>query len=257
MLVADKLCYYSRLRYVNPYEKVAFSVITLCLCIISRSFVVAGIVFLANAILTVKKGHIPIGQFLRLFIIPGSFLALSTLTIVANISSVPLDGYAIFLGSYYLTGSKASICFGLRLGVTALSALSCLYFLSLSTTMTDILSVLKKLHFPEILIELMLLIYRFIFVLWEGASTMLISVKARLGDQSLKKVLTSFGFLAAGLLVRSMKRARDLYDAMEARCYTGHIFVLDETNPAKTKEILAIVGFELFLIGITIWRMCK
>ena len=41
MIVIDKLCYQSRLRYENPGEKFAFAVITLCICVMSRSIAVA------------------------------------------------------------------------------------------------------------------------------------------------------------------------------------------------------------------------
>lgn len=255
MIVVDKLCYRSRLRYVNGGEKFAYSIITLLFCVISRSFVVAGIVMLANGILTVKIGRISLKQYIKMLLLPTVFLILSTLAIIVNISPTPFDAYAILLGNYYLTGSKASIIFGLRLMATALSSVSCLYFLSLNTTMTDILGVLRKLRCPELLMELMLLIYRFVFVLLETASAILIAQKARLGNRSLKISLNAFGLMGAGLLMRAFQRANALYDAMESRCYNNRIQVLTEEYPAKTGEIAAIVAFELILAGITVWRI--
>lgn len=44
MITIDKLCYISRLRYENAAEKFAFAVITLIICVMSRSMVIAGIV---------------------------------------------------------------------------------------------------------------------------------------------------------------------------------------------------------------------
>ena len=46
--------------------------------------------------------------------------------------------------------------------------------------MTDILGACRKLHLPSLLIELMLLIYRFIFVLSETAHSITISQQSRL-----------------------------------------------------------------------------
>ena len=48
MIVEDKLCYRSRLRYVNATEKFAFSMITLLFCVVSRSLIVAGVAFAVN-----------------------------------------------------------------------------------------------------------------------------------------------------------------------------------------------------------------
>ena len=70
MIVIDKLCYNSRLRYVNTSEKFAFSLLTLCFCIISRSILMALIVLLVNGILTVGIGRIPFFRYRRLLLVP-------------------------------------------------------------------------------------------------------------------------------------------------------------------------------------------
>ena len=146
MILIDKLCYRSALRYVNAEEKFAFAVITLLFCVISRSFLVAAAALAVNTFLTVKKGKISIRLYVRLLRIPTAFLLLGTLAILVNIAKTPLDAFAIPVGEWYITGSVSSLWFGLRLILTALAAVSCLYFLSLNTTMTDILGVLSRLH---------------------------------------------------------------------------------------------------------------
>jgi cobalt/nickel transport system permease protein len=255
MIVIDKLCYYSKLRYVNASEKFIYAIVTLLFCVISRSIAVALLVLLANGILTVKKGGIPLSRYRKLLMIPLAFLFLSTLAIIVNFSKVPLDAFAIPIGSYYITGSWDSLAFAVQLILTALASVSCLYFLSLNTPMTDILLVLRKLRCPELIIELMMLIYRFIFVLMEISSAISTSQDSRLGNKDYKTSLKSFGSLASVLLIRAMKKSNALYDAMESRCYSGTIRVLDENYPPKGKEILSIVIFELFLLGVTIWRL--
>lgn len=254
MIAVDKLCYRSKLRYVNAGEKFTYSMLTLLFCIVSRSFVLSGAVLLVNTTLTVGKGGIPLRRYISLMAVPSAFLILSTLAIIVNISKIPLAGYALPVGTFFITGSKASVLFGLRLIVTALAAVSCLYFLSLNTTMTDIMSVLGRLRCPKIVLELMLLIYRYIFVLMETASAMLVSQKARLGNKDLKTSLRSFGRMGSGLLIRAFQRSGTLYDAMESRCYDGRIRVLEEQHPAKPSEIALIILYELVLLAYTVWR---
>lgn len=253
MIVVDKLCYRSKLRYVNAGEKVAYSMSTLLLCIISRSILVAGIVFWVNGILIVKKGGVGLLRYTRLLAIPLTFIILSTLAIIVNFSKAPLDAYAIPVGTFFITGSQKSLHFAVQLVMTAMASVSCLYFLSLNTTMTDILDVLGKMHCPVILIELMMLIYRFIFVLMETASAIMVSQKSRLGNRNLRTSILSFGQMGAGLFIRALKRANVLYDAMESRCYDGKIKVLSVQHPVKWKDVAVILLFELFLIGLTIW----
>ena len=44
MITIDKLCYHSGLRYENAGEKFAFAVVTLIICVMSRSMAVAAVV---------------------------------------------------------------------------------------------------------------------------------------------------------------------------------------------------------------------
>ncbi len=259
MILIDKLCYRSALRYVNAEEKFAFAVITLLFCVISRSFLVAAAALAVNTFLTVKKGKISIRLYVRLLRIPTAFLLLGTLAILVNIAKTPLDAFAIPVGEWYITGSVSSLWFGLRLILTALAAVSCLYFLSLNTTMTDILGVLSRLHCPALLTELMLLIYRFIFLLMETASEITTAQHSRLGNKDFRTSVKSFGSMGAVLFIRAMKRSNALYDAMEARGYDGKIRVLRKNYPAKAKEIAGIVLFEAVLLMLTVlsWSMRK
>lgn len=257
MLTIDKLCYYSRLRYVNAMEKFTYAVLTLIFCVVSRSLFMAVFVLVLNGILTVRKGRIPFSKYWHYLMLPLAFLVLSTLTVIVNISHTPLNAFAFPVGSYYLTGSYASIYQGIQMILTALASVSCLYFLSFNTPMTDILSVLKKLHCPDLLVELMLLIYRYIFLLLEISSSISISQDSRLGNRDFRTSLKSFGAMASILLIRAMAKSGALYDSMEARCYDGRLQVLEEQYPPKTREILWIVFFEILLFIFTIWSKLR
>ena len=238
MLLIDKLCYQSNLRYVNAGEKFIYAILTLCMCVVSRSIPLAVLVLAVNSYLIVGRGGIAFFRYRNLMLIPLVFLLLSTLAIIVNISGTPLDAFALPLGNLYITGSFQSLRRGLQLILTAMASVSCLYFLALSTPMTDILNELRKLRIPALLLELMMLTYRFIFVLLEIAS---------------KTSLKSFGSMVSVLFIRSLKKSGALYDAMEARCYDGTIRVLTENHPPKRAEIFLIAFFEILLLLLTIW----
>ncbi|MDO4273166.1 MAG: cobalt ECF transporter T component CbiQ [Eubacteriales bacterium] len=254
MITIDKLCYNSKLRYVNAGEKFAFAMLTLIACVGSRSIAAAAFVLLATGILTVYKGGIPLFRYLHFLKIPLAFLLLSTLAIMFNLSHTPGDLISLPLGSWYLSASREDLAYAFQLIATALGAVSCLYFLSFNTPMPDILDVLRAMHCPRLIIELMLLIYRFIFVLLEISSAISTSQKSRLGNINYKTSLKSFGALASALFIRAMKKSNALYDAMESRCYMGTIHVLSENYPPRKKEVLYIVVFEILLYAFAIWR---
>ncbi|XVG99650.1 cobalt ECF transporter T component CbiQ [Eubacteriales bacterium KG127] len=253
MLIIDKLCYYSKLRYVNPMEKFLYSIITIIFLIASRSMIMAvGILFL-NYYLNVVKGGLSPKRYKMLLSWPLSFLFLGTFALFVNISKMPLDLYAFPVGTYYITGSKIGMWQGCQLIVTALAAVSSLYFLSLNTTMPDIISVLRKCKLPRIFVELMMLIYRFIFILLGVAMNITISQKARLGYKDYKTSIKSFGYMLSALFINSMKRSSQLYDAMEARGYDGELRMIEEHYKQNTKTMYLIVFFGVGLCIATIW----
>ena len=215
---------------------------------------IMGRVLAATGILTVFYGGVPVFRYLKFLTAPLAFLLLSTVAIILNIRKTPLDLFAIPVGTWYLTSSLDSCLYALQLILTALAAVSCLYFLSFTTPVPDILDVLKKLHCPKILIELMLLIYRFIFVLLETASAISMSQDCRLGNKNYRTALKSFGMMGSVLMIRAISRSNRLYDAMEARCYDGTIHVLSESRPPKKKVILAIILFDGALFLFALWR---
>ncbi len=248
MIVIDKLCYQSKLRQVSPQIKFAYAIATLLLCVWSRWVPMAVVVLLINSYLTVGKGGVALSRYLHYLTVPLAFLVLSTLSIVLNYSPTPFDLFALSFGGGYLTASTQGLALALQLVLTALASVSCLYFLSFSTPMPDILWVLGKCHCPKLVIELMLLIYRYIFILLEVASNISISQASRLGQCNYKTAIKSFVALVSALFVRAMKKSSALYDAMESRCYDGTIRVLHESLPPKSRDIVAVILFEGVLL---------
>ncbi|MDO5400775.1 MAG: cobalt ECF transporter T component CbiQ [Eubacteriales bacterium] len=254
MISIDKLCYNSRLRYENAGEKFAFAMVTLCICVASRSIAVACIVLAVTGILTTWKGGIPVLRYLKAMTVPLTFLFLSTFAIMFNIRRVPLDLFALPIGSWYLTASRSAFLYSVQLILTALSAVSCLYFLSFTTPMPDILEVLRKMHCPRLLSELMLLTYRFIFILLDTASAISVSQDCRLGNRDYRTSVRSFGLLGSVLMIRATARSGKLYTAMEARCYDDTIRVLSESRPPRRGVIAAIILFDAGLLSLAVWR---
>ena len=255
MITIDQLSYQSRLRFTNTKEKAVLAMFTLIFCVINRSIVFSCFVLLVMGILTVKKGGVPFPGYLHFIKLPFIFLILSTVAIVINLKPVPLDLFAIPLGNSYLTGSREALFYALQLILTALASVSCLYFLSMTTPVPDLLNLLYDLHCPRLLVELMLLIYRFIFVLLKTADSISLAQKSRLGNKDYRTSLKSFASLGSSLMVRAVKRSNALYSSMEARCYDGKINLLREEQPVNRISMFYIFLFELFLLIFTILRI--
>ena len=168
------------------------------------------------------------------------------------------ESQSAFLFSLPIAGSNIGVSIiglqnAIKLFFKALGAVSCLYFLSLNTPMVDLLAVLRKLRVPKLMVELMGLIYRFIFVFLETADNMFIAQNSRLGYSSLSSGYRSLGVLASTLFARAYKHSDDIYTALEARGYDGELNVLEEKFEIYWTAYITPVAINLLLILTTLF----
>lgn len=249
MLGIDQLAFKSRLRKVAPEEKVFFSLLTLGVCLFSKTILVPVLILGTMSILVLEKGGVPFKEYLKLLALPFSFLLIGVVTIAVGINKDGaglLVGFPLFGG--YIGISEAGFASAFLLFFKAMGAISCLYFMSLTTPMTDLLMVAAKLRIPPLIVELMGLIYRFLFILLETGATMLTAQDSRLGYSSAKASYRSLGALGATLFIRAYKRGERVYTAMEARGYEGVLTVLEEEKPKKRRNYILAVGYNCILI---------
>ena len=134
-------------------------------------------------------------------------------------------------------------------------AVSALYMMTLTTPLSEIIAVLRKAHVPKLIIELMNMIYRYIFIMIDTHSRMKNSAESRLGYCDFKTSCYSFGQVASNLLVVSLKRGNNYYNALEARCYNGDLQFLEEEKQVKAGQVVMAVIFIIILL--LIWFFTK
>lgn len=248
----DYWAYASGLRTVNPGLKMATAVFALIFCVATRSIPVCIFVILACAAVTVAIGKVPMRAYLRLLQIPLIFLLLSTLAIIVDFSSQPVGDYHWAVGSVYICFFIDSIWRAVCLMAVALGAVSAMYLLSLSTTISEMTSVLERLHIPGLLIEFMNMIYRFIFIMADTYRQLQTAAQSRMGYSSQTRALRTFGGMMGNLFIVSLLNANTYYDALQARCYHGHLAFLEEEKPLRTVHVGAAVAFCAAIILIWI-----
>lgn len=255
MILIDKLAYSSAIRDKSPFAKSAFAVGTLLVCVAARSFVISLIVLIVMGCATVFYSRTSYCHYVKLMLMPFVFLALGTVAIAVNLTEVPMDLFNIPVGNKYIAVSVYSLLYAVRLIAVSLASVSCLYFLILTTTVMDLLYVLKKLKCPALIIEIMMLTYRYIFVLFDMASAIMTAQNCRLGNVSAKSAINGMGSMLSVILIRAMQKANVLFDAMESRCYDGEIKVIYQSQRSEVKEKIGITFFLAMLTALAVW--CK
>ena len=241
VLVIDVYARRSRYFAWSPALKTGGCVLLLVLCVASTSPWVPLALALIMAFLTVWGG-IRFHDYLALLSLPAAFLLLSGLALLWDYVPV-MDGVAaIPLWNGWLVVTAAAQVRARLVMARALGAMSCLYFLSLSTTMPEILSVLRRAHVPSVMTELAVLIYRYLFVLLSAYETMQDAAASRLGYSTFARSIRTTGAVYGNLLAASFRRAGACFDAMESRCYDGEIRFLEREKPVTLPAALLFGG---------------
>ncbi len=99
-----------------------------------------------------------------------------------------------------LAFSPAGAMTALEVTLRSLAALSCLTLLVLTTPVVELVGLLRRIGVPSAIVEIMLLIYRLIFLFMEEAIAGQHAQAARQGYTTLRRSLRSLGQLVATLL---------------------------------------------------------
>ena len=255
MISIDKYAYMSKIKRTNPIKKLFFALFTLGVCLWANSIIVSITIILIMGLTSIFKGGTPVCVFVKLLTVPMSFLIIGVITIAINSS----DSKSSFLCSISVLGMYVGVTLkgiqnAVHLFFKALGAVSCLYYLSLNTPMLDLLSALSKIKVPKLIVEMMGLIYRFIFVLLETANTMVIAQNSRLGYSNLSSGYRSLGALVSTLFIRAYKRSDQLYTALEARGYDGELNVIEEKSlNSNWIEFISPVAINMVLIVLALY----
>ena len=245
--------YNSKINSWNPHLKFWYSMVLIVLGIIlSNIYISISIVFICGFI-TIFLGKISLKKYIDFFKVPIIFLLISVAVININFSKNITDFYYFNIGDLYIYTTDENIKKSCILFWRALSGVSSMYMLALSTPLNEIIYVMKKARTPKIIIELMYLVYRFIFIMRDSYKSMRKSIESRLGFRDYRTSLLSFGKIISNILIVSLRKSNSFYDAMESRCYRGEIRFFIKEKRINKKVIIGMGLSIIYLIVLYIF----
>jgi cobalt/nickel transport system permease protein len=244
----DNYAHSNGLREVNTYFKVLFGILTMLVSLISTSPVIPLVIALFMSFLIMFKAKISWKFYLKFFLVPFTF---GFLTFVFMALFFGIGTHIFELGIFNMAVTADGFNLGLLVFARMLGGFTCLAFLALTTPMTELFSVLETIKIPKIVLELAMLMYRYIFVFLVEAKNMYHSQETRLGYINLKKAYKSVGMLISNLFIKTWIKGEQAYVAMESRCYDGSIKILKNKESIRNidiRSLILLVLFEGFLI---------
>ena len=227
----------SRLHRVSAGLKTLLTLVLIVLVLAAGSPVVSTFTVVLTFFLTVAVGRTPFRTLLHLYATPLTFVLLSGLALLFDVTPNAVGVLSVPVFGQYLSLTAETQALALKIMMGAAASVSCLYALCLSTPLYEFIAALGRAHVPELLIELMYLIYRYIFVLSATLSQMKTAAASRLGYVSFSAAMRSTGRIMTSLLLVSFQKASASFDAMLSRGYEGQLRFLDERRPLKPAHL--------------------
>ncbi len=238
----DDYAHSSALRETSPRLKLLLGLGAMLLCVASSSPIAPLFIALTMSLATVGLAKIPGRFYGTLLLIPSSFSILSA-AVVAFMHGGGEQLFALNVPGIDLAIREEGANLALLLIARTFGGMCSLFFIALTTPMLELFSIGKSLGLPDFLVELSMLMYRYIFVFLDQAAMIHSAQVMRLGDTGFKSTLSSFTMLSSVLFLRSWEQGERLIVAMDSRCYDGKLDLMDQGERAKSAAIIAVAVY--------------
>ncbi len=220
----------------------------LMVCVLAAPPLAAGpLVWAAASAAAVAGARVPAPLFFGAMLVPFGFLATSALALCVTLG---FDDGGLRLGL-----SAAGAWTALTAGLRAAGALAVTLCFACTVPTAAWLALLRRARVPVALLDLLMLVYRMLFVLDDARLAILRAQDNRLGFRTLPVALRSTARAAASLFLRSLRRAARLEQGLAARGYTDRLVVLPAPTHASPGAyaaaafVPAALGFAAFALA--------
>ena len=204
-----------RLQRVDARLKLAVVVVLLVVNLLAGWAVSLVLLVIAATLLLVWQRVRPAALAIRL--VP----ALVVAAMLVLLRGFTMPGSSIL--SLHLPGlttvsfTAEGVAAGADLGLVVLAGVMLMLVLGLTTPLPALLSALRWYRVPALLVEIGMLMYRYLFLFVEEAGRMRQAQRLRGPSVSWSRAMGGFSRLGANLLIRSFDRSQRVYDAQRLR----------------------------------------
>lgn len=256
-LQLDTFAYTNKLNTIPPEQKLIFAAFVLGISLVAHPLT-QGLIIIWLGIWVVVYAKIPLRIYWRSLYLVILFWLSSLPALVINLvplqhlAAVQTDVYwGLTVGDHYLYWGLQGSSQALAIFLRAIAATSCLYFVMLTIPFNALLKIFTKLGLPLVISEILLLMYRFIFLLLATATSLWTAQQSRLGYQTLGRYFHSLSLLIRQLFQDTIYQYHQSYLALQTRGFQGKFQVNDfAVYQASRRYLLESAIGCIVLIGI-------
>lgn len=226
MLEIDNCAYLNNIKDVNPLIKLGITFIGVIASMLTQNANIHILIMLFMTALILFIARVDMKLYIKCLKIPIIFLIIGIGLNLINISFENKDYiFNVNILGLYIGTTEFAVKSSVNILLRAMSCIISIYFLILTTPFNQLIIVLKKLYIPHTLIELMILIYRFIFIFIEEAEEIYKSQQLKFGYTNLSTSYNSMSLLIKTLFFRMMRRYEDMSISLDIKLYDGKFHV--------------------------------
>ncbi len=225
-MLIDKIANRNPYKSTNPTEKFIFSVGLLIFLTYMNNYYLDILNIIFINIFLIKLVKIKMRELYNLYKVVLFFMFMTTLSL-------------IFIGKDFIS-----------LNIHVFSSIGAMYFLFCTTPVTQIAEVMLNFKIPRIIVELFLLIYRFIFLFVEIKNQMINSQNTRLGNMSLKISYKSFGLLVSNLFNKILILSEKTNTSVNSRLGSEFIFLRSQYKTESKFKYFFVYLIILIVVGV-------
>ena len=153
------------------------------------------------------------------------------------------------LGPWQFTATREGLFGGLLIASRVLGSLGIVMALCHGVPAHELFAALRWAKVPRTWLEIAVLMYRYLFVFFEQAVSVIAAQRVRLGYSTLRRSLHSMGSLAGMVVLRSLDQTEKSHEAMLARGYHGFLPLPSLPALSKGQAAVAVGGAVLVAIA--------
>ena len=249
----DALAYSSRMLGWAPLGKLILVIAVLVVNVMTDSVVTAFAVLALGLALMAYSTNMKIPFMLGVAIAEALLILIVACGIISinGDHSQPCIWSAHFLWlDFYMTADSFNQAWLVLL--RSVAGITMMMAFATSTPIPHLAQALRQIRIPDEICEIVVLIYRYAFLLLERMDTMWSAAGSRLGFSGIRRSISTVASIAVGIFTSSMNLADKAQVSLECRGYRGYFPIYNRPQRAGIGWIsVAIVAFALlYILGI-------
>ena len=246
----DALAYSSRMLNWAPLGKLLLVIVVLIANVMTDSVVTAFAVLAIGLVLMAYSTNMRI-PFMLAVAIGEAILILIVACGIISINgdpSEPCIWRADFLWlDLYMTADSFNQAWLVM--IRAVAGITVMMAFATSTPIPHLAQALRQIRIPDEICEIVVLIYRYAFLLLERMDTMWSAASSRLGFSGFRRTMKTTASIAVGIFTSSMNLADKAQVSLECRGYRGYFPIWNRPKKAGFGWVaLAVVVFVLLYV---------